>query len=210
MFDNVEIIRSSFTDIKLPQKLDVIFSNSALHWVQDHRKAFQVFWDMLKPTNSNNKNKDTGVSSNNAGNVSSSQLLIQCGGFGNLQQIITLLERITNLDQFRAYFKNWKQSWYFAKSDDTDKLLKEIGYVNSRVYLNRDCVSLPNHRIYSRFIKTVVAKPYLELLSSDNGDKLKTAFLKLFLDEVKRNSSNRSKIRWLLDFVRLNIVAHRP
>ena len=208
MFDNIEIIRSSFTDIKLPQKLDVIFSNSALHWVQDHRKAFQGFWDMLKPTNSNNKNRDTGVSSNNAGNISSSQLLIQCGGYGNLQQIITLLERITNLDQFRAYFKNWKQSWYFAKSDDMDKLLKEIGYVNSRVYLNRDSVTLPNRRIYSRFIRTVVAKPYLDHLSSDNGDKLKTAFLKLFLDEVKRNSS-KSRTSWLLDFVRLNIVAHR-
>jgi trans-aconitate 2-methyltransferase len=115
MFDNVEIIRSSFTDIKLPQKLDVIFSNSALHWVQDHRKAFQVFWDMLKPTDSNNKDKDTGVSSNNSGNISCSQLLIQCGGYGNLQQIITLLERITNLDQFRTYFKNWKRSWYFCQ-----------------------------------------------------------------------------------------------
>jgi trans-aconitate 2-methyltransferase len=202
LFDNVEIIQSSFTDIRLPQKLDVIFSNSALHWVQDHRQAFEVFWDMLKPTNSNNKIKNTAV---NCG-----QLLIQCGGYGNLQQIITLLERITKLDQFRAYFKNWNQSWYFAKSDDTDKLLKDIGYVNSRVYLKRDSVSLPNRRIYSRFIKTVVAKPYLERLSSDNGNKLKTDFLKLFLDEVTRNSNNKSKIKWFLDFVRLNIVAHKP
>jgi trans-aconitate 2-methyltransferase len=209
-FDNVEIIQSSFTDIKLPQKLDVIFSNSALHWVLDHRKAFQVFWDILKTANSNNKNEDTAYSSNNAGNIGSSQLLIQCGGYGNLQQIITLLERISHLDHFRAYFKNWNQSWYFAKSDDTDKLLKEIGYVNSKVYLNSDCVSLPNRRIYSKFIKTVVAKPYLEHLSSNNGDKLKTAFLKLFLDTVKRNSGNKSKTKWLLDFVRLNIVAHRP
>jgi trans-aconitate 2-methyltransferase len=211
LFDNVEIIQSSFTDIRLPQKLDVIFSNSALHWVQDHRKAFRTFWDMLKSMNSNNKNKnkDTAVSSNNAGNISSSQLLIQCGGYGNLQQIITLLERITLLDQFRAYFTNWKQSWYFAKPDDTDKLLKEIGYVNAKVYLNRDCVILTNRRIYSRFIKTVVAKPYLDRLSLDNGDKLRTAFLKLFLDEVDRNSS-KLKSRWLLDFVRLNIVAHRP
>jgi trans-aconitate methyltransferase len=206
LFDNVEIIQSGFTDIKLPQRLDVIFSNSALHWVQDHRKAFQTFWDMLKPMNSNNI-KDTTVNNNNS-NFGSSQLLIQCGGYGNLQQIITMLERITHLDQFRAYFTNWKQSWYFAKPDDTDKLLKEIGYVNTRVYLNRDSVMLPNRRIYSRFIRTVVAKPYLDHLSSDNGDKLKTAFLKLFLDEVKRNSS-KSKTSWLLDFVRLNIVAHR-
>ena len=39
--DNVEIIQSSFTDIRLPRRMDVIFSNAALHWVRDHRKAFQ-------------------------------------------------------------------------------------------------------------------------------------------------------------------------
>ena len=50
-FDNVQIMQSSFTDIRLPRKMDVIFSNSALHWIQDHRKAFQNFWEMLKPTN---------------------------------------------------------------------------------------------------------------------------------------------------------------
>jgi trans-aconitate methyltransferase len=206
LFDNVEIIQSSFTDIRLPQKLNVIFSNSALHWVQDQRNAFQIFWEMLKPMNSTNKDTASG---NSVGNVGNSQLLIQCGGYGNLQQIITLLERIRQLDQFKAYFTDWRQSWYFANPEDTDKLLKEIGYVNSRVYSNRDCVILPNRHVYSRFIKTVVAKPYLERLSEDNGDKLRTAFLELFLDEVKKHSS-KSKTRWLLDFVRLNIVAHRP
>jgi trans-aconitate methyltransferase len=207
LFDNVEIMQSSFTDIKLPQKLDVVFSNSALHWLQDHRKAFRIFWEMLKPTHSNNK--DTADSSNSIGNISSSQLLIQCGGYGNLQQIITLLERITHLDQFKAYFTKWKQSWYFAKPDDTNKLLEEIGYVNTRVYSNSDCIILPNRHMYSRFVKTVVAKPYLERLSADNSDKLKTVFLELFLDEVKKYS-NKSKTRWFLDFVRLNIVARRP
>jgi trans-aconitate 2-methyltransferase len=206
-FDNVEVMESSFTDVRLSQRLDIVFSNSALHWVQDHRNAFQIFWDMLKPMNSTNK--DTVVSGNSVGNIDNSQLLIQCGGYGNLQHIITLLERIRQLDQFKAYFANWKQSWYFANPDDTDKLLKEIGYVNCRVYSNRDCITLPNRRIYSRFIKTVVAKPYLERLSTDNDDKLKTAFLELFLDEVKKHSS-KSKTRWSLDFVRLNITAHRP
>jgi trans-aconitate 2-methyltransferase len=213
LFDNVEIIQSSFTDVRLPQRLDVIFSNSALHWVQDHRNAFQILWDMLKPINSsisNTNNKDPVINiNNNNGNFDTGQLLVQCGGYGNLQKIITLLERVRHLDQFKAYFTNWKQSWYFANPDDTDKLLKEIGYVNRTVYSNRDYVTLPNRRVYSKFIKTVVAKPYLERLSTDNGDKLKKAFLELFLDEVKKHS-NRSKTQWFLDFVRLNIVAHKP
>ncbi len=214
--DNVEIVQSSFTDIKLPRKLDVIFSNSALHWVQDHRKAFQNFWEMLKPMHSG-KNNDTIIGKNrnvrrngNSTSLGSSQLLIQCGGFGNLQQIIMLLERITRLDQFKAYFTDWKQPWHFAKPDDTNRLLEEAGYVNTTVYSNSDCIILPNSRIYSKFVKTVVMKSYLEYLSIDNDDdKLKTLFLELFLDEIEK-CSNKLNVRWFLDFVRLNIVAHRP
>lgn len=215
-FDNVEIVQSSFTDIELPKKLDVIFSNSALHWVGDHRKAFQNFWEMLKPTNSSTEGnvlirKKSKVSSNTStpSHSSSSQLLIQCGGFGNLQQNITLLERIAYLDQFKEYFVDWKQPWYFAKPDDTNKLLKELGYVNTTVCSNSDRVNLPNRDTYSKFMKTVVMKSYLERLSiDDHGDLLKALFLEMFLDEIEK-SSNRSKVGWFLDFVRLNIVAHR-
>ena len=179
LFDNVEIMQSSFADIKLPRKMDVIFSNSALHWIQDHRKAFQNFWKMLKPMNSVN-GADMSIGSNINNTSISSQLLIQCGGYGNLQQIITMLERITHLDQFREYFADWKQPWYFAKPEDTNKMLQETGYVNTTVYSNSDCVILPNRQIYSKFVKTVVMKPYLERLSPDHGDELETLFLELF------------------------------
>ena len=204
-FDNVEIIQSSFTDIKTPRKLDLIFSNSALHWAQDHRKVFQNFWKMLKRSINS-------TSSGDGDAAVSSQLLIQCGGHGNLQQIITILERITHLDQFKKYFMDWKQPWYFAKPDDTSSLLKEIGYVNTTVYSSNDCIVLPDQQVYSKFVRTVVMKPYLELLFSynnDNDTKLKTLFLNLFLDEVKKRSI-RSKTLWSLDFVRLNIIAHGP
>jgi trans-aconitate 2-methyltransferase len=213
-FDNVEILQSSFTDIKLPRKLDVIFSNSALHWIQDYRKAFQNFWEMLKSMNSSsNNNRDTTTSTSSiATSTGGGQLLIQCGGYGNLQQIITLLERITQLDQFKAYFIDWKQPWHFAKPDYTNKLLEEIGYVNTTVYSNSDRVILPNRWIYTKFVKTVVMKSYLERLPPDNENhnaKLKTQFLNLFLDEVEK-CRDKSKTGWFLDFVRLNIVAYRP
>ena len=214
-FDNVEIIQSNFTDIRIPRKVDVIFSNSAVHWIQDHRKAFQEFWMLLKPMNDSNKITDISVSSNNNSNTGSSgQLLIQCGGHGNLQKIITILERITHLDQFKERFTDWNQPWYFAKPDDTYKLLQEIGYVNTTVYSSSDHVILPNLRTYSKFVKTVVMKSYLDYLSPDNDgdtDELRTLFLEAFLEEVKKSSNNnKSSERWSLDFIRLNIIAHRP
>ena len=43
LFENVEIMQSSFTDIRLPQKLDVVFSNSALHCYKITEKPLEFF-----------------------------------------------------------------------------------------------------------------------------------------------------------------------
>lgn len=196
-FENVEILQSSFTEIALPEKVDVIFSNSALHWVKDHRKAFQSFWEKLKAM-SNNDND--------------SQLLIQCGGYGNLQQIIQLVEKITHLDQFKRYFVDWKQPWYFPTIDDTNKLFREIGYVNIKTYTDSDCVFLPDRQTYSKFVKAMVLRSYVDHLSQKNNsdiDKLKDLFLELFLNEIEK-FNNKSDKGWFLDFIRLNIIAYRP
>jgi trans-aconitate 2-methyltransferase len=123
------------------------------------------------------------------------------------------LERITHLDRFKEHFADWKQPWHFAKAEDASKLLQEIGYVNTKVYYSDDCVTL-NRRIYSKFVKTVVMKSYLDHLLSHNddydSDKLKDLFLELFLDEVEKYSNAKINKTWFLDFVRLNIIAHKP
>jgi trans-aconitate methyltransferase len=45
--ENVELVESDFAHLKPIPKLDVIFSNAALHWVHDNAQVFQHFWKML-------------------------------------------------------------------------------------------------------------------------------------------------------------------
>ena len=191
--ENVELVEADFTHVKLPTKLDVIFSNAALHWVHDHAQVFKHFWDML-----------------NCDETKGGQLLIQCGGYGNLQRILAILRRVMEFNEFKEYFASFNQSWYFAKPDDTSKLLGEIGYINTRVHLHDDCVNLIDRKIYSRFVKTVIMKPFLEHLPDD---KLRNRYLELFLQEVEKSSasisSNESQTPWSLDYVRLNIIADK-
>jgi trans-aconitate 2-methyltransferase len=106
--ENVELIQSDILDVKLPTKLDIIFSNAVLHWLHDHTRVFQHFWNML-----------------NCDYTRGRQLLIQCGGYGNLREVPTLLRRVMNLNEFKVYFSKMNQPWYFAKPDDTDKLLRD-------------------------------------------------------------------------------------
>jgi ABC-type phosphate/phosphonate transport system ATPase subunit len=135
------------------------------------------------------------------------QLLIQCGGHGNLKRTILVMRRVMELNEFKEYFTNMNQSWYFAKPDDTRKLLRKIGYVNSKVYLHNDHVIMTNRKVYSRFVKTVIMKQFLECLPDD--DKLRNRYLNSFLYEVERKSANRSQNPWVLDYVRLNIIADK-
>jgi hypothetical protein len=144
----------------------------------------------------------------------SSQLLIQCGAYGNLQHTITVLERIAHSPQFKAYFTDWRQPWHFAKPDETDRLLEEAGYVSRNVRSTKDSVVFPNRNVYTKFVKTVIMKSYLEHLSANNNnsnddERLKALFFDMFLDEIKKYS-NRLEGQLRLDFVRLNIVAYIP
>jgi len=96
---------------------------------------------------------------------------------------------------------NWKEPWYFAKPDDTEKLLEEIGFTNIDVYLSDAITTFPDSKTYSQFVKTVVMKPFLQYLPDD---QLKDKYVKLFLDTVEK-----SGLSWSLDFVRLNIIAQK-
>jgi trans-aconitate methyltransferase len=133
-FFNGATVQSDITDVELPTKLDIIFSNVVLHWVHDHIRVFQHYWNMI------NCNGDR-----------RGQLLIQCGGYGNLRRVHALLRQVMKLNEFKMYFTKMNRPWYFAKPDDTTRLLKEIGYTNTRVSLHNDCVTFTNRKICARY-----------------------------------------------------------
>jgi trans-aconitate 2-methyltransferase len=108
---NVKFIESDISTASLPAKVDVIFSNAAIHWILDHRKLFENFWHLLD---------------------NSGEIMIQCGGHGNLNRIISIIDDIRQRDEFKSFFTNWKESWYFAKPEDTSQLLQDIGFKDVR------------------------------------------------------------------------------
>ena len=102
----------------------------------------------------------------------SGQLLMQCGGYGNLQEFIRILERITHLESdSKNILQTGSNHGNLPGTEDTNKLLQEIGNINTTVYSSSDSVILQNRQIYSKFIKAEEMKTYLDHLSQDNYDK---------------------------------------
>ena len=182
-YKNVQIIQSSMDSVNLPTKVDVIFSNSAIHWILDQDGLFSHFWQLLKP---------------NGG-----ELLIECDGHGSLDNAAHIAFKKMQSDQFKGYFANWKQSWYFPKPDDTERLLQKIGFRDIQINLSDRTMVYPDLESFLLFVKTVIMKPFLSYLS-DEGKK--DQFLEEFVSELERSTAGQA---WSLDFVRLGIIARK-
>ena len=183
-FSNIEFIKMDISQLELAEKVDVVFSNAVLHWILNHKKVFECFWQILKPDG---------------------QLLIQCGGHRNLVKTLSIINKVSRSKEFYNYFCNnkgddiWRQTWYFAKKEDTERILQEIDFENIQVFLEDKEAKFHNKEEYFLFLKTIVLLPYLKYLPND---MLKDKFAKSVIQEIETNAK---ELQWKLDFVRLNI-----
>ena len=112
-FSNIEFIKMDISQLEIAEKVDVVFSNAVLHWILNHKKVFECFWQILNPDG---------------------RLLIQCGGHRNLAKTLSIINKVSRSKEFYNYFCNnkgddiWRQTWYFAKKEDTERILQEIGF----------------------------------------------------------------------------------
>ena len=139
-YKNVQVIHSSMDKVNLPTEVDIIFSNAALHWILDQEGVFSHFWQLLKPNG---------------------ELLIECGGGENLEETLPVIFKLMHSDQFKEHFVSWKQSWYFPKPDETERLLQKAGFRDIQVNLSRRTTSFSNREGFAIFVKTVIMKPFL-------------------------------------------------
>ncbi len=188
-YKNVQVIHSSMDKVNLPTKVDVIFSNAALHWVLNHDDVFSHFRRLLKSSN---------------GRSGGGELLIECaGGNDNLAGTLPVIFRIMQYDQFKEYFVNWKQSWQYPKPDEAERLLQEAGFKNIKVKLSKRTTYFSDPQCFAIFVRTVIMKPFLGYISDS---KKKDEFVEVFLNEHEERSDHQAGS---LDFTLLNIFARK-
>ena len=177
---NVQVIHSSMINANLPKEVDVIFSNAALHWILNQEAVYSNFWQLLKPNG---------------------ELLIEYGAQGNVKRPLAVILKLTQSDQFKEHFANWKQPWYFPKLDETERLLRKVKFRDIQVNLSKRTTSFSDRQSFAIFVKTVIMKPFLDYLPDA---KKKVQFLDAFLNEIEQ-----SGLTWSLDYMRLSIFARK-
>lgn len=94
-------------EIKSSQKFDVVFSNAALHWVDDHEAILRGAASVLKP---------------------GGRLVISCGGKGNAHDVFLALRPEMRLKRWCQYFRKMPLPYFFYAPSDYEKWLPQFGF----------------------------------------------------------------------------------
>ena len=93
--------------IRFKEKFDLVFSNAALHWVDDHEKILRGAAAVLK---------------------SGGRLVVSCGGKGNAHDVFLALCPEMRLQRWRAYFRRVPAPYFFHAPGDYEKWLPKWGF----------------------------------------------------------------------------------
>jgi trans-aconitate 2-methyltransferase len=100
--------------IALRQPFDVVFSNAALHWVDDHEAILDGVAGVLKP---------------------GGRLVVSCGGKGNAHAVFLALRPEMRLKRWREFFRQMPMPYFFYSPGDYERWLPQAGFKIQRLEL---------------------------------------------------------------------------
>ena len=93
--------------IKSARRFDLVFSNAALHWVDDHQAVLRGAAAALKP---------------------GGRLVVSCGGKGNAHDVFLALRPEMRLARWRGFFRKMPAPYHFYAPSDYEKWLPKAGF----------------------------------------------------------------------------------
>jgi len=95
-------------------KFDLVFSNAALHWVEDHQAFLRGAASVLR---------------------SGGRLVVSCGGKGNAQDVFVAVRPEMRLKRWRRFFRRMPKPYFFYAPSDYKKWLPRFGFKTFDVQL---------------------------------------------------------------------------
>ena len=113
-FPNLEFHVMDARRIRFAQKFDALFSNAAVHWVDDHQAFLRGAAEVLRP---------------------GGRLIVSCGGKGNAHDVFLALRPEMRLKRWREFFRKMPAPYFFFAPADYEKWLPRFGFKSARVEL---------------------------------------------------------------------------
>lgn len=160
-YNNLSFEVMDAKELKFTGKFNVVFSNAALHWVDDHRKVLEGINRSLKP---------------------GGRFLIQTGGTGNAAAGFEIIELMSAVDKWRSYLKDAKSPYNFFSDKDYEELVPDTGFKPLRIELLKKDMVHEGIEAFKGFIRTTWL-PFTQSIPEDKREQFITETAELFVQK---------------------------
>jgi trans-aconitate 2-methyltransferase len=174
------VVLGDGASLPFSRAFDAVFSSATFHWIHDHAALFRSLIGALKP---------------------GGRLAAQCGGAGNLAELIGRTTQLMDSRRFAPFFTDWVEPTYYADVETTRRRVAAAGFEDVEVWLEAAPTSFDSADAYQQFIATVCVRHQISRLAMDER--------RAFLRELTLSAA-RDTPAFTLDYWRLNISARRP
>ncbi|HEY2084101.1 MAG TPA: methyltransferase domain-containing protein [Verrucomicrobiae bacterium] len=112
---------------------DVVFSNAALHWVDDHEAFLRGAASVLRP---------------------GGRLIVSCGGKGNAHDVFLALRPEMRLKRWREFFRKMEAPYFFHSPEEYKKWLPRFGFETGAVKLAPKDATYPGRDGFTAWLRT--------------------------------------------------------
>ena len=167
--------------IHFAQPFDFVFSNAALHWVDDHEAILQGAASVLK---------------------SGGRLIASCGGKGNAHDVFLALRPEMRLKRWCDFFRKMPMPYFFYAPSDYDRWLPKFGFKSNHVKLAPKDALYPGAEGFATWLRTTWI-PYVQRVPETQREEFISAVTKRYVAKHPADQSGQIHVR----MVRLEIDA---
>jgi len=159
----------------------IVFSNAALHWVDDHRAFLRGAASVLRP---------------------GGHLVVSCGGKGNAHDVFVALRSEMRLKRWRGFFRRLEKPYFLYSPADYEKWLPRFGFKSRGVKLSSKDVVYHGRDGFAAWLRTTWL-PYTQRVPENLREEFIAAVTDRYLGKHPPDAESRIHVR----MVRLEIAA---
>jgi len=166
---------------KLGGSFDVVFSNAALHWVDDHETILRGAAALQQP---------------------GGRLVVSCGGKGNAHDVFLALRPEMRLKRWREFFRKMPAPYFFYSTGDYEKWLPKFGFKINTLKLAPKDAPYPGAEGFATWLRTTWL-PYVQRVPENVREEFIAAVTRRFVAKHPPDAQGNVQVR----MVRLEIDA---
>jgi len=183
-FPNLSFLRMDAREIPFSERFDLVFSNSALHWVREQGLVLAGMKNCLK--------RNGGV-------------LVQMAGKGNAGQLAPLFLEVISREEWRGYFQELSLPYVFHEPGEYAALLREAGLEPIRVELFPKEMKQLGKAGLAGWVRTTWL-PFTEKVPENRREELVSALVDRFVERYPADEQGFLR----LEMMRLEVEAKKP